>query len=136
MKRTLVSLFIVAGLAALFSGCASGPMTPPDTVTIVDVQSEEIPDSEYTSYKVRVRYSLRSTEHGLVMLGFDLEEPGRYIMLGEQKVDRGVAEVEVLADVRLPKRNTVTVYTNLSEDPHPSQWTPLAKDSRLLTISE
>ena len=136
MKRTLVSLFIAAGLAVFISGCATGPIPLPDTVTIADVQSTKNPDSEFTSYKVKVLYALRNADHGVVMLGFDLEEPRRYIMLGEQKVERAVGEVEVHAEVRLPQRSTVTVYVNLSEDPHPTQWTPLAKDTRLLTLSE
>ena len=136
MKRTLTSLFAAVSLAVLFSGCASGPVTPPDTVAIVEVHSTPVPDSEFTSYKVKVFYSLRNADSAVVMLGFDLEERGRYILLGEQKVGRGVGEVEVGADVRLPKRDTVTLYVNLSEENHPDEWTPLAETSRLLAIRE
>lgn len=136
MKRTLTFLLIVAGLAALFAGCSSGPTTLPNTVMIADVQSTRSPDSEYTAYKVKVYYALRSTDRGVVMIGFDLEEPGRYILLGEQNVAGGVGEVEVFADVRLPKRDTVTLYVNLSEEDHPDEWTPLAETSRLLTIGK
>jgi hypothetical protein len=136
MKRTLVRLIIAAGLAAFISGCASGPIPLPDTVAIVEIQPKDIPESEFTSFNVRVAYALRSTDHAVVMLGFDLEEPGRFILLGEQTVAGGVGEVDVEADVRLPKRDTVTLHVNLSEKDHPSEWTPLAEATRRLTIAE
>lgn len=136
MKRTLLRLFIVAGLASFIPGCSSGPALPRDTVAIVDVQSTKIPDNEFTSFRVRVAYSLRSTERGVVMLGFDLETPGQYIILGQQEVKQGLGEVELVADVRLPKRSTVTVYADLSEVDHPPEWTSLASASRALTITE
>jgi len=136
MKRTIVRLTVAAGLAALFSGCASGPIPLPDTVAIVDIQSKDIPASEFTSFNVRVAYALRSTDRGVVMLGFDLEEPGRYILLGEKPVGGGVGEVEVFADVRLPMRDTVTLHVNLSEEGHPNDWIPLAEINRRLTIAD
>jgi hypothetical protein len=136
MKRTLLSLFIAAGLTALITGCSSGPALRPDTVAIIDVQSEKKPDSEFTSYKVRVGYTLRSTERGEVSLGFDLEEPGRFIVLGQQKIAKGTGEVEMVAEVRLPKRPTVTVFADLSEEDHPREWTSLAKASRVIPLGE
>ena len=134
MKRSLVCLFIVAGLTALIAGCASGPKLRPDTVAIVDIQSEDLADSEYTFFKVRVAYILRSTPKAVLSLGFDLEERGRYIIVGQQEVEQGTGEVELRADVRLPKRSTVTVYADLSETDHPPEWTSLAIASRELTI--
>ena len=136
MKRTLLNLIIAAGLTALISDCSSGPRLRPDTVAIIDVQSVSIPDNEFTSYKVRVGYTLRSAERGVVMLGFDLEEPGRFIILGQQKIKQGTGEVEMLAEVRLPKRSTVTVYADLSEEDHPPKWTSLAKASRVIPLGE
>jgi hypothetical protein len=136
MKRTCLSLFIVAGLAALIPGCSSGPRLRPDTVAIIDVQSEKKSDSEFTSYKVRVGYTLRSTERGEIKLGFDLEEPERFIILGQQKVAKGTGEVEMLAEVRLPKRSIVTVFADLSEEDHPTEWTSLAKASRVIPLGE
>jgi hypothetical protein len=60
------------------------------------------------------------------MLGLDLEHPGQFKMLADAKVDRGVGEVELKADVKDLKRSVLTVYANLSEDPHPESWDPLA----------
>lgn len=136
MKRTLASLILLAGLMAFLAGCSSAPVSPPDTVTIVDVQSAKIPDSEYTTYKLKVVYSLRSADHAVVMIGFDLEEPGRFIILGQQEVKKGSGEVEIRADVRLPDRSTVTVHADLSRAHHPLEWTSLANDSRELPISK
>lgn len=136
MKRTLLSLFIVAVLAAFIPGCSSGPRPQPDTVAIVDVQSTKLPDNEFTSVRVRVAYSLRSAERGVVMLGFDLEKPGQYIILGQQEIKQGLGEVELVADVRLPKRSTVTVHADLSEVDHPPEWASLANASREFTIAK
>ena len=136
MRRTLTCLLIAAGLIALISGCASEPTPPPDTVTILDVKSSAIPNSEYTRYNVKVAYLLRSVPRAVVTLGFDLEEPGRYIVMNEREVGEGIGEVDVSADVRLPKRDTVTLYADLSRLHHPSQWTSLAQASRELTITK
>jgi hypothetical protein len=97
-----------------------------DSVEITDVKSAKIPGSEITSFKVRVNYNLASTPHGVVMLGFDLDHPDQFKMLAEAKVDRGVGEVELKADLKDLKRSVLTVYANLSEYPHPESWDPLA----------
>jgi TPR repeat protein len=99
---------------------------PVDSVEITDAKSAKIPGSDITSFKVRVSYNLASKPHGVVMLGLDLEHPGQFKMLADAKVDRGVGEVELKADVKDLKRSVLTVYANLSEDPHPESWDPLA----------
>lgn len=136
MKRIPGSLFLAACLAAFLGGCASAPSDPPDTVAIIDVQSTEIPDSEFTAYKLKVHYYLWSAKKGVVNIAFDLEQPGQYNVLGKQEVNQGDGEIEISADVRLPKRKTVTVYASLSEADHPSAWTPLARAFQELTIKE
>jgi hypothetical protein len=83
---------------------------------------------------VKVNYSLGSKPKGKVMLGFDSEEPENYKMVADASVERGSGEVELVADVKIPKRSTLSVYVNLSEDPHPAQWTPLANDRRQVLI--
>jgi hypothetical protein len=96
--------------------------------------SAPIPGSDLISYKVKVRYSLGSSPKGKVLLGFDSEDPGSYKMVGEASVERGAGETEVVADIKRPNRSAITVYVNLSEDPHPMRWTPLANDTRQVLI--
>ena len=115
-------------------GCATAPGYGPDTVKILEIKSAPIPGGEYTSYKVKVNFSLGSKPKGKVLLGFDSEKPGSYEMVADTSVERGSGEVELVADVKHPNRSVLSVYVNLSEDPHPARWTPLANDTRQVRI--
>ena len=136
MKRKLAGMFLAAGLMALGAGCSTGPAFPPDELKIADVQSTPIANSAYTSYKLKVNYTLKSAREAVVTVGFDLEQPGRYIILAQQNVSQGSGAVEMSADVRLPDRDTVTLHADLSRRHHPPEWRSLASDDRVLTIAK
>lgn len=134
MKIRYLGMFVAALIAFAQSGCESVPAVASDSVKILEVQSTQTPGGELTSYKVRVHYELGSKPKGKVMLGFDSEGSGAYKMVGNAPVKRGSGEVELLADVKFQNRYAITVYVNLSEDPHPASWQPLASDTRQILL--
>jgi hypothetical protein len=125
--------FLLVMIVAL-AGCASAPNAGSDSIKIVDVKSAKIPGSDITSFRVTASYNLSSCPHGMVLLGFDSEDPGRFKMVSDKKIESGTGEVELLADFKIPKRTVLTVYVNLSEDPHPVRWAPLANDTRQIRV--
>lgn len=132
--KPIILLLAACAAAAFLSACNSVSVQVRDSVKILDVKAAAMPGSEYTSYHVKVGYSLGSTPHGKVLLGFDTDEPGSYKMVADQRVDQGTGEVELMADVKLPRRSVLSIYVNLSPDPHPVQWVPLANDTRQVRI--
>lgn len=136
MKIRYLAFSIAAITTILLSGCATAPDHRPDSVKILEVKSAPISGGEHTSYKVKVSYSLGSKPKGKVLLGFNSEDPRHFKMVADASVERGSGEVELVADVKRPKRSVLTVYVNLSEDPHPYQWTPLANDTRQVRIMQ
>lgn len=128
-------MFVAALIAFAQSGCQSVLAVASDSVKILQVQSARIPGGEFTSYKVRVHYDLGSKPKGKVMLGFDSEDSGAYKMLSDASVNHGSGEVELLADVKIKNRSVMTVYVNLSEDPPPASWQPLANDTRQIQVT-
>ena len=134
MKIRCMTWICAAIITIGLLGCATSPGSEPDTVKILEIKSAPGPGGEYISYKVKVSFSLESKPKGKVLLGFDSEDPGRYIMVANESVERGSGVVELVADVKQTKRSVLTVYVNLSEDPHPAGWIPLANDTRQVRI--
>ncbi len=115
-------------------GSTAAPTTDRDSVRIIDVKTTKASGSDITTFRVRIGYSLIGKAHGVIMVGFDENEPRHYFMKAQTGVEQGTGEVELVAAVNVANRSVLTVYSNLSEDPHPSRWNPLASDTVQVTI--
>jgi len=131
--RSLPFLLLALGGGLLLPGCTTTG-APSDSLSIREVKSSPVPGGGYTSYKVRAAYTLASAAKGKVGLGFDGDEPGKYRMVNDVTVERGSGEVELIGDVRHPPRRILSIYINLSPEPHPPRWTPLASDTRRIEL--
>jgi hypothetical protein len=102
-------------------------------------------------FTVTIDYSLQSIERGIVYLGFNVAEVGKFRLVEDHlQVTKGSNRITLEATVQpaqwgstnqgtqgaldalgsiFNNRSTAfRAYVNLSEDPHPQQWTPLAED--------
>jgi hypothetical protein len=130
------------------TGPASG-----DWVNIVSVTpARVIGYANPLEFVVVVNYSLESVESGIVYLGFNYLEPYRYTLVAEQVVPKGSGQV-TLVTIVLPagwgtpdspngptkgglealEGLTFDAYVNISENPHPDSWNPLATDTWTLS---
>ena len=132
----MISLMLTGLAIGILTSGTSFPDTPHDFVKIADVKSQKLPSSNETLYKVRIKYALISKQQGIVMLGFDVNRPKTFQMLSEVKVGHGEGEVELEAHVTAPDRNEFLAVVNLSEDPHPTHWKPLANDTFTITLTK
>jgi hypothetical protein len=136
MKLRSLTILAAALAALALAGFAAANGSGADAVRILNIESAPVPGSELTAYQVKVAFNLESKPKGKVLLGFDNGGPGSYRMLTEATVARGAGEVELRAEIRQPKRTVLSVYVNLSEDPHPERWTPLAEDTREVSLGK
>jgi hypothetical protein len=118
-----------------------------DAIRIVTVLPATFPEyGKDTTFRVIVDYSLVNAENGVVYLGFNKQELTKYNLLEEQAVAKGSGRITLQATVQpvyynSPQdflwalwNNSTTdfkAYVNLSANPHPESWTPLAEDQRL-----
>ena len=117
---------------------AGTPALAPDFVEITRISPDRATVGGRQTYTVRVKYSLASSERGVVALGFNAANAKSYQLLARKSVERGQGEAELSAAV-LPRDwgdgNRFRVYANLSADPHPKQWTPLATTMKSIPLS-
>ena len=111
-----------------------------DDIQIISVSpSSGLVDGEDYDFTVTVEYNLASVDSGLLMVGFNTQEVGRFIMISDASaiVDKGSGthtfNVTVSAKDWLSEGD-FKVYVNLSEYPHPSQWAPLSTDVEPLSF--
>lgn len=144
---TKMRWFLIVTLIVLltFLGCsddnATGAEENGDDIIIKSVT----PDSGLipgivTDLNVIVEYELVSADSGEVMVGFNIDEVGRFRMISGATalVVKGSGEHQFNVTI-VPKdwgdTGDFKVYVNLSEHPHGPSWTPLATDIRVLTIN-
>jgi len=94
-----------------------------------------------TNFTVVIEYNLYSYTQGEVQVGFNNGESinsFRIVNNAEFLVNKGSGTHEFNVTVK-PKdwgsQGDFSVYVNISEYPHPSTWTPLDGDTRVLTFN-
>ncbi len=136
MNKNSLVIVLVSLLGLNLGGCTASDLSVAgDTVAIREIKTDVGQKPGTIAVRVVVDYSLKSKPEGDVLLGFDLRTPKSYVMVGTQRVVNGSGTVEVCAEIMRPERSPVTVYVNLSEFPHPKQWTPLANARKPLALS-
>ena len=136
--------FLIIGILSfvIFQSCEkeNGSEELEDNIEIISVSpSSGLVDGEDYDFTVTVEYNLASVDSGLLMIGFNTEEAGRYFMISEAStiVDKGSGthtfNVTVTAKDWLAEGD-FQVFVNLSEYPHPSEWTPLSSDVEVLSF--
>lgn len=134
------------------SGFAGAPATPPplapeipvekiaaDSVRIMSVTPASPIVGRYQKIVVRVNYALKSLPKGVLMLGFNTNRSKAFNMIGRTPilVGGGVAEISAdVAPVEWRDGTKFTVFVNLSPDPQPQKWTPVATDRMVLVLTE
>lgn len=109
-----------------------------DTVKIISVTPTTAVAGDQTTFTVVIQYSLTSKDFGIIYLGFNIESPIKYHLADEQvNVTRGSSTVSITSNT-IPVGYTApynfSAYVNLSEDPHPSAWTPLAIATQPISV--
>jgi len=116
-------LFVCA--TVLFGNVAFGR----DSILIKRVRSAKNPDTGLTVYKVVIEYKHTSSDPAQIAVGFDINDPGNYVMLSFSKIRKGSETVEIACETPATKRSVLTVMANIAPDPIPKNgWRPEAVD--------
>ncbi|MCJ7581928.1 MAG: hypothetical protein MUP98_15550 [Candidatus Aminicenantes bacterium] len=136
--------FIVTLVGSLiFVSCNKNPTGPEvlsDNITIKSVTPNSgLTPGIVTAFVVNIEYELASKDSGEVNVGFNTAEVGRYAMITGAKSliakGSGVHQFNVSVVTQdWGGAGDFSVYVNLSENPHPASWTPLATDILVLTF--
>ena len=137
----IVYLVFAMGLSACGGGGGGGSSAlPVDSLTIVNVSPTSAVAGVSTTFAVEVSYSLVTKDNGMLMIGFNTTAVGGYGMLPNPQpaVLKG-SGTYTFNVTTTPKdwspAGSFQVYVNLSENPHPATWTPLASATKAIAIS-
>jgi len=139
----VISMIFVAFL--LTTGCGGNPAAPPieeDFINIISVTPDSgLVDGVDTNFTVVIEYNLYSYTQGEVQVGFNNGESINSFWVvsnADFLVNNGSGTHEFNVTVK-PKdwgsQGDFSVYVNISEYPHPSTWTTLDGDTRVLTFN-
>ncbi|MDR0671035.1 MAG: hypothetical protein LBF64_01855 [Oscillospiraceae bacterium] len=143
-----MSVWLAAAVCLLALWPAGRAYAAGDSVRIVSVTPDVFPDYETpVTFVVTVSYTLQSVDSGVVYLGFNTNAAERYSLVDEAVVSKGTGVVTLTGTVtpvgwgtadspsgplqgslELLNGNTFGAYVNISENPHPDAWNPLAAD--------
>jgi len=131
--KTIALLSIV-----IFLGCEKDDDIDKDNISIISVTpSSDLEDGVEYNFIVEIEYDLATVSSGILMIGFNTDEINRYVMVSEASyiIEKGTGfhtfDVETIAKDWI-NAGDYKVYVNLSENPHPQEWSPLASDSESL----
>jgi hypothetical protein len=111
-----------------------------DGINITSVSPDkDLVDGVNTTFTVVVRYTLASTNSGELMIGFNTQEVGSFGMISSASkiVSKGTGEYKFIVKATVKdwgEEGDFEVYVNLSENPHPNSWSPLATDLKILYL--
>ena len=122
----------------IFQGCEKDDDIDKDNISIISVTpSSDLEDGVEYNFIVEIEYDLATASSGILMIGFNTDEINKYVMVSEASyiIEKGTGfhtfDVETIAKDWI-NAGDYQVYVNLSENPHPSEWSPLASDSESL----
>ncbi len=112
----------------------------PDSIAIVSVSPSSAVNGASTSFAVVVSYSLATKNSGMLMIGFNTASANSYTLLPNPQPTvlkgTGTYTFNVTATpTDWSPAGTFQVYVNLSENPHPASWVPLASASKAIALS-
>jgi len=135
--------FIIIGFLSLImlQGCEKDPDIDKeiDRIEIISISpSMLLVDGVEYNFNVEIEYDLVTVNSGFLMIGFNTENIDEYDMLSEASVivdkGSGVHTFDITTRAKdWMSEGDFEVYVNLSENPHPPTWTPLASD--IMTLS-
>ena len=113
-----------------------------DRIEIISISpSMLLVDGVEYNFIVNIEYDLVTVNSGMLMIGFNTEEIGLFTMLSEatEIVSKGSGvhtfDITTIAKDWMSEGD-FEVYVNLSENPHPSSWAPLATDVITLNFED
>lgn len=113
-----------------------------DIIEIISISpSMLLVDGVEYNFIVNIEYDLVTVNSGMLMIGFNTEEVGKFYMLSEatEIVSKGSGvhtfDITTIAKDWMSEGD-FEVYVNLSENPHPSTWAPLATDVMTLNFED
>ena len=113
-----------------------------DIIEIISISpSMLLVDGVEYNFIVNIEYDLVTVNSGMLMIGFNTEEVGKFYMLSEatEIVSKGSGvhtfDITTIAKDWMSEGD-FEVYVNLSENPHPSSWAPLATDVMTLNFED
>ncbi len=136
--------FIIIGFLSLIMllGCEQDTDVDKE-IDIIDIVSVSpsmlLMDGGEYNFIVNIEYDLVTVNSGMLMIGFNTVEVGKFYMLSEatEIVSKGSGvhtfDITTIAKDWMSEGD-FQVYVNLSENPHPETWTPLATDVMTLNF--
>lgn len=133
-------IFITIALLSIviFQGCEKDDDIEKDNISIISVTpSSDLEDGVEYNFIVEIEYDLATVSSGILMIGFNTDEINKYVMVSEASyiIEKGTGfhtfDIETIAKDWI-NAGDYKVYVNLSENPHPPEWSPLATDSESL----
>lgn len=126
--------------ACLGSGGGGSTAAPLDAINITNISPASGVAGTSTTYAVDVSYTLASKPAGLLMIGFNTSVVGSFNMISAQDFAVGQGSgTHTFTVTTIPQdwapNGTFQAYVNLSENPHPPTWTPLATDYAPISIA-
>ena len=113
-----------------------------DIIEIISISpSMLLVDGVEYNFIVNIEYDLVTVNSGMLMIGFNTEEVGKFHMLSEatEIISKGSGvhtfDITTIAKDWMSEGD-FEVYVNLSENPHPSTWAPLATDVMTLNFED
>lgn len=112
-----------------------------DAIEITSVTPDTVTEGEPTSFSVGFDYRLASKQNGIIYLGFNTDEPTKYILTDDrQAIDQTETSSGTLSGVATPviyaAPDSFGVYVNISEADHPKpEWFPLTSDQLNVTVN-
>ena len=138
--------FIIIGFLSLvlFLGCKKDTDIDKeiDRIKIISVSpSMLLEDGIEYNFVVEIEYELVTFNSGMLMIGFNTVEVGKFYMLSEAteivSKGSGVHTFDITTRAKdWMSGGDFKVYVNLSENPHPSPWSPLATDTMTLNFKD
>ncbi len=112
-----------------------------DTIEITSVSPASVVEGISTEFTVSFDYRLTSKDAGIVYLGFNTSDPDGFILtdntfeITQAELGSGsltATEIPVFYD----SPDSFKAYINLSENPHPTSWTPLQSVFASITVTK
>jgi hypothetical protein len=127
-------------LGLVVAACGGGGDDTPqtDSIEIVAVTPPTARVDQASEFTVTFRYSLASSQSGIVNIGFFVDSINQRLTGQSVVVARGAGTGTLTATV-IPSTYTTTsdfaVGVLLSENPHAQSWTPLARSKQSIPLS-
>jgi hypothetical protein len=111
-----------------------------DTVKIASITSSEpVHRGVENEFTVDVDYNLDSSDEGIIMLGFNSQDPNQFVMMQSKIVQKGSGTATLKAKV-IPvdwrDRGRFTAMVNISKYPHEESWHTLATDKHVIPVKK